>query len=468
MPIARMMPQGEFLIMEPEKDTLASGVDKLGLNEGPMAGMPELPPEWKLKTNPRVEWRPTNPQHPAFKFIHDVFKVEPATSEQLTKTLATLPASVTKLSIPVLYVDDARGLVLRDVATEERFFRTGTQPEQQQQLIAWVPHLWVMHRPTASILFEEGKFAQAMEAANQGASFLHRALYLKARAKLETEEALKAFKILFQHYSYNEELWRLEQLMQNLPFDLEEHPGMSKYRELLGAQTGHLRGPDGIIDQQAIARWYTEDSPPAGFDKEYVKNAMSGFAGAPTRLRWLIERCHQEGYKTLAEFGAVDGVSLFYLTAVQGIKIIGFEANPVCVERGRELATQCNATIDLRPMAEFVPAGPYDAVALFEFLEHNDPAGGIEHVRHCFNQLNPNGTLFITTPCGNWSLFDEHTRDVTLRKDHILAYTPQRMVRFLIEALKGQPASIEQCEQVENPVTQEANSWVFVRIRKTA
>ena len=464
MAAAQMQPRGEFFAVD--KATLAAAYDAPSPTipgHPPLTGLPVLP-GWTLKVNSLVEWRPTAP-HPAYDFVQRTFMAQVASDADLAASLAALPASVTRVSVPVLYVDDKDGFVLKDVATEERLVRDGVPDEG---LIAWLPQLWFLHRPTASVLFEQGKYQETMDWAFEGASFLHKNLYLRAREKLETAAALKAFETLFKHYSRNEELWRLEQWMGSmLPFDLEEHPELEQYRSLLAVQVGHLRpSPNEPISGVGIARWYRDESPPAGFDAEYVKNAMSGLARAPARLHWLIDNCRREGLKRIAEYGSIDGASLFYLTWLEdGMTITGYETSPECVARGLKLAQQCSAKIDLRLMHRFTFDGPFDAVALFEFLEHNDPEGGAGHLQHCYANLRPGGVLYITTPCGNWSAFNEETRELTLRKDHILAWTPARMHRFLVNVLGGR-GLIEQCERVENPAAQEANAWVFASVRR--
>lgn len=428
-------------------------------------GMPVIPPGWRISVDPKTEWHPTDPAHPAFGFLNTAFP------KYQDIDLTKLPESIWRVSIPILYVEDAVGHALRYVILEPRIEReVKGDPDAPVLTMA---NNFLLHRPNSLILFEEGKYEEAMVDARKWTSPLNERTFLRAREKLETAAAFEAFKVLFQHYSFNEELWRLEKWMaDSLPFDLEEHPGMEHYRQLLDKQLGHLR-TDGKVTVEALARHYAVESPIAGVDESYVELAK---ATLPERFRWLIEVCRERGYKRVAEFGSVEGISLFHLIPnAPDIEWHGFESSDVAVKRGRELAAKTGVEkFNLHPMHDEAGGfgyGPYvefDGVALFEALEHNHDLAGLLLVLRCMRAIRPGGSLFITTPHGNWSGFDAHTRDLELRKDHINAFTPKRMEKFLTECMASSFGKwkLTECRSVENPTVHENNRWVMARVER--
>ena len=246
---------------------------------------------------------------------------------------------------------------------------------------------------------------------------------------------------------------------------------MGYYRELLEKQIGHLRN--------GAPAWYTEGSPCAGIDLAYVGYAEKFL---PLRFRWLVDECRAKGYKRVAEYGSIEGVSLFHLIQhAPDIEWHGFEANSAAVARGHELAREAGLSAKFhlerlgapssrpgvfphRSWALPSTVAHFDAVALFEVLEHNNEEEGAAVLHEAETLVRPGGEVFITTPCGNWSAWDEKTRVLELRKDHVNAFTPVRMTKFLLSHSRMVPSTLE-VRRVENPSLHENNSWVFARFR---
>lgn len=424
---------------------------------------PLLTEGWKLNYDPDVEWYPTDEKHPAHAYVSQVYA-------SLAIELSSLPPEVWQVGIPVLYVDDAEGKVLRYVDMEPRLQRT--IPGDPSAPLSATSKVFLVQRPKAATLLEAGDFVGAMKAAIPATSPLHANLFLKAREALETEAAMNAFEMLFQHYSFNEELWRLEKLMGILPFDLEEHPRMEKFRQLLDKQVGHLRDGSGRMTEAAISKWYSNGSPIAGVDVTY---AVSAKYSLPPRFKWLIDECRAHKYKQVAEYGSVEGISLFHLIQhAPDIEWHGYESSDVAVKRGNELAKEAklDANFYLHPMGNFSDFGLFHAVALFELLEHNTFQSGMTLVHRCMQSIRPGGSLFITTPHGNWSAFDLHTRDLELPKDHINSFTPARMLKFLNDCIRmldqdSRDWTVAEVRSVENPTLNENNRWVFARLERS-
>lgn len=325
---------------------------------------------------------------------------------------------------------------------------------------AALPGCPLLNQSAACRHWSRGEVDEAYDVAlNQSQSPLDRPIFIKARARIDQRHALAALKTLFEHMSIHEELWRLEELMKYLPYTLDELPEVDELRALLKQQTGHLDAGE--------RDWYRDGSPSEVMEAKIIP-MLPGWCTA--RLAWLIEQVRATGAKKVAEFGSVDGVSLFTLVQVAPeIEWHGVEVNPKAVEHGYKVARETglaerfhlhNADTFAAFSAEHLRE--FDAVACFEVLEHNrDPRSVLLSLMPA---VKSEGFVYVTTPLGAWSLHDEPTRSIPLRKDHINAFTVKRM-ETLFRALPGiDPTSIE-VRAVENPSYWEANAWCFGKFK---
>lgn len=325
----------------------------------------------------------------------------------------------------------------------------------------------VLKFPKAAQAVERGDFQVALVLAepHKDLAFFRR-VKLRAQAGQNTVEAVQAFERLYRHMSLNEELWRLGEIFKHLPFDLEEHPRILELHAQYKRQTSHL--------DDGETKWYAEGSP-----SESINDWWLSQAPLSTRLGWVGMEAQRLGFKRVVELGSVDGGSIFSLRRFfPGIEWHGVEVNPLAVAHGKMLAAK-HGVLDfkLHHVSSFKQFASrvsdaeharfkghktdihrFDAVMVFEVLEHNSPAEGrriIEAARDC---VRPGGRIFITTPHGNWSLHDEQTQNLELRKDHIYAFTVKRMREFI----SSFPFAHDiQVARVENEAYYESNSWVF-------
>ena len=395
------------------------------------------------------------PGHPAEKFVQ---QFNSTGNDELISCLKENPTVV--FGVPILEVDDAEGTQLRNVKIDSRIFHRDCPTEVLSRMVVSVPALSVIRHVRASVELAMGNYAAATSYAVPARGALERRVFLEARKALESEEALVAFDVLFKHCSLNEELDRLSVIMDNLPFTLDEHPKMDDYRLLLAKQIGHLEGK--------AAKWYETGNPSSHLTEMFVSNAYRFPGLIPERLKWLMDECRAKGYTRVAEYGASDGSSLFYLIQnAPDIEWHGYEISPSIVEEGIDLArrTGLDSKFHLHVMdAAELDRGTFDAVALFEVLEHNTESEGAELLRRAEVMVRDGGTVFITTPCGNWSAFHDQTRVLDLRKDHIRAYTVKRMTEFLSRHGRVTDGTLK-VVKVENPTVHEANAWVFAQYR---
>ena len=303
-------------------------------------------------------------------------------------------------------------------------------------------------------------------------------------AQLELQ-AWAGLEQLFYAMSLSEELWRLGEILKHVPYFMEDTPRLRALLKLYRQQVGHLGlgqdipgcpvEADEPVRTKDAATWYAEGSPPAGVDVTYVKEAGRSL---PTRLDWLIQECRKRGYKRVAELGSIEGVSLFHLIAhAPELEWHGFEVNPEAVAAGHRLVAEVNDP-ELTKQFHLHHVGylanvalrfafhDFDAVALFEVLEHNTWDAGIELLWNAYDCVKPGGHVYLSTPHGNWSAFDRSTRVVPQRKDHINCYSPNRMVALIHCAFTEGEVDEVEAHSVPNPVGQEANAWVFASLRR--
>lgn len=369
-------------------------------------------------------------------------------------------------NVALAYTQEVR--IVNKSAREEawdwtpRGFWLGSSGARREPIIVPI-RLPLLKQPLAAAYHELGDHAKAMQLAGPGK--LDRRTYVKARARLEQDQAFDALKRLFVHMSLNEELWRLKIMMDHLPFDLEEDPRTDELRTLLDKQIGHLTSK-GEVD------WYANGSPGVVANADLVLHPPV----LTPRLRWLIDECRKHGHKRVLEMGSVDGFNLFQLqAAAPDIEWHGIEVSRAAVGHGHALAKECGKSVNLHHVDDFGavgPLAPFDAVAVFEVLEHNrEPWNVLQAALDAVTvgaegQAHDFAHVYITTPDGNWSAFDGKTRDLSIHKDHISAYTVRRM-KWTLEQFEGRKDSYPfaitdiQVFHVDNPSYEEANGWVF-------
>lgn len=363
--------------------------------------------------------------------------------------------------VPVVWAIEGGKRAL-NVTLEPRLKKAGVafNPDAPVAVLASFP---IVRVPTHVQLLESGDHNRAEQLAlaervsteQDPYSVKHRLAqrtHVISRFHRETDDAAAALETLFNYMSRYEELSRLDQIMALLPYGLEAHPKVEKLKELLRKQIGHLSGGE--------VQWYSEGSP-----AEAVNDASVEHPVLIPRLDWLAQQCKELGLKRVVEFGSVDGVSLFpLLKFAPEVEWHGLEVNPKAVEHGKMLTAKFGVENfnlhHVRNFAEATSVGVFDAAFVFDVLEHNSYPVAV--LLDAIRVVKPGGWIFITTPNGAWSPFHEATRELTLRKDHINAFTVARM-KALLETLEGVDSI--QAFEVENPNWWEANGWVFAKFR---
>lgn len=463
-------------------------------------------PEWTIELGVTGSYRVAPPEHPAVKLAR----------EQLPD--ASLAAAVEqarsrglrRIFVPVVY-EEKEG-VARWFNLEPRLHIRGdaydptpftTVSGDPLTIIILTNEVVLVCEPLCATALQAGRLLEARDlaitpsaASTEPSTLLHQRFEALAWQQQLREKAFKGFELLFEAYSLSEELWRLKEWMEKLlPFMLEEdEPRMEKYRALLKKQVGHLWGEKESLLQGA-SEWYANGSPNAGIDESYVALAK---ATIPDRLLWLINEARTAKQQRVIELGSIEGVSLFHLIQhAPDIEWHGFERSEKAVQRGHDLSLSAfgkglltkdeynsfhlhhwdemyemfEGVVRLRDSLSYQHGLTHnaDAVALFEILEHNSPDEGFDLLDTALHCLKPTGgTIYITTPHGNWSAWDVRTRDVNIRKDHVNAFTVERMKKFIVEWSERVAGAVvvsnARVLKRENPNTNEANAWVYAAL----
>lgn len=381
--------------------------------------------------------------------------------ETLRASLAAVPKDNAVVACHVVEVEDVTAKVQRNASPQSRLVRRSASFQFHEngfgaaELIAPVA---IAAQPLSAFYYEVGDTHSALRLTEGSMDPIDERYRTMARSKLDTRKGLQGLWALFEHMSNHEELWRLGEILKYLPYTLEDDPSVAEMKKAYAQQMGHLDG--------GAERWYADGSysPAHGVDAAYVE---LGAKAMPQRCKWLVEECRKWKFKRLLELGSTDGNNLFPMArAAPDLDITGVEVNELAVEHARALSAQTGVKINIHHAPSFQVfaderdrrgLGLFDAVAVFEVLEHNSPEEGSALLDAADRCVRPSGRVFITTPCGSWSCHDPACWDLKQRKDHINAYTVKRMEEFL----SNRRVKDLQVERVENPQYKEANAWVF-------
>lgn len=363
-------------------------------------------------------------------------------------------------AFPIRVLEDSAGVVQRDQLLEVRLVsKKAPFAFNGKSFIADSPAVapvFICSQPFPAFYFEAGDIEAAYRLAQPSGgsdgSRIEKRINVLARTELDKRKARAALWTLFNHMSSHEELWRLGEILDHLPYTLEDDPSIAEMRKLYAKQMGHL--------ERGAERWYAKGSysPMHGIDAVYVGLGIKALAH---RCKWLIEDCRKRGFKRVLELGSTDGNNLFPMTqAAPDLEFHGVEVSAEAVAHAKDLSASTGIKINITN-ARFERFAErccrYDAVAVFEVLEHNSPSEGTAILDAAEKCVRPGGRVYITTPCGSWSCHDEACWDLKTRKDHVNAFTVSRMRSFL----EARGAKDLQVERVENPQFEEGNSWIF-------
>lgn len=126
------------------------------------------------------------------------------------------------------------------------------------------------------------------------------------------------------------------------------------------------------------------------------------------RFAWVVKEIEKLKPKTAIDLGCADG----YLTltlANKGIESLGLNLYKPSIELAKERAKKHNLTAKFACRDLMKAEGTYDAVILFEVLEHvPNPQATVDK---CMSLLNPGGSFFLSTPSPQHIGIEQHKKE---------------------------------------------------------
>lgn len=203
------------------------------------------------------------------------------------------------------------------------------------------------------------------------------------------------------------------------------------------------------FDPDRYRKYYSEELTEHPIDEQMAFNVQYAFP----RFKWLLPKIEELKPKTILDVGCADGY-LALTTAQRGIESKGINLYEPSVKLANERAKKHNvpATFEVKDL--FEENGKYDAIVLFEVLEHlPDPQKAIDHL---MSQLNDGGRLFVSTPCVDHIGVEQHkkedhgTWDDGLPSGHLQLFTEQEFKDFFKKyTIVDYFVDAEKCQMVE-------------------
>lgn len=126
------------------------------------------------------------------------------------------------------------------------------------------------------------------------------------------------------------------------------------------------------------------------------------------RFKWLIDKIDHQKPSTILDLGCADGYTCLTL-AKRGFKTKGVNLYAPSILTARERASKLKLDAEFAVGDLLEQKGKYDAVILFEVLEHlPDPQKAIDH---CMSLLKHGGHFYLSTPSTEHIGIEQHKRE---------------------------------------------------------
>lgn len=159
------------------------------------------------------------------------------------------------------------------------------------------------------------------------------------------------------------------------------------------------------FDPEAYRKFYAEDLDEVPVPEELAVDAQR----IAPRFGWLQAQVEQKKPRSVIDLGCADGYVPLTL-ATRGIKATGVNLYQPSIDIAKERALKNKLDCEFVCDDLFNITGKYDAVVLFEVLEHlPDPQKAIDH---CMSLLNPGGSFYLSTPSPDHVGIEQHKNEV--------------------------------------------------------
>jgi glycosyltransferase involved in cell wall biosynthesis/tetratricopeptide (TPR) repeat protein len=222
--------------------------------------------------------------------------------------------------------------------------------------------------------------------------------------KIKRAKMQAAFETLFEGLRDNTEMFKADALLDHcVPYFMESDALIADMRSRLQKQFVHMSG------RIEFAKAYEGNDFWKPFPEDILADMLRGKLLPPQpRARWLAQRLAEKGAKSCVELGCADGyITLWLASRFPEKQFLGVDIDPQVIACANERAQKFGLTNARFEVADcvFEPAnadnrGKFDAVAYFEVIEHvPHPAYAL---RLAASYMKTNGTLFVSTPYGNF------------------------------------------------------------------
>jgi len=219
----------------------------------------------------------------------------------------------------------------------------------------------------------------------------------------------------------------------NAAAKLTNDPEIKKDAELVFRQVCHLYSPN------IYKKYYSEDLTEYQVAEESIFNDWD----FPERMRWVTKRLKDQQAKTILDVGCCDGPYSLNL-AKKGYKVTGINLYKPSIELANERAKkfELDAKFIQADAIEFEPKEKFDAILLFEIIEHiPNPKSFIDKY---MKMLSKNGVLYISTPNGCYDLPASSLRpDAPDIRGHVRVYT-EKIIRETLKEYKIEEVYVSQ------------------------
>jgi 2-polyprenyl-3-methyl-5-hydroxy-6-metoxy-1,4-benzoquinol methylase/glycosyltransferase involved in cell wall biosynthesis len=268
--------------------------------------------------------------------------------------------------------------------------------------------------------------------------------------QLKRQRATEAFLALREALVRHDENWKAQQLMECAPYFIWNDPAVSQARLDQREMTLHAIEPD------VYGSYYRENPNEAPFEHTGIpiEEAHERFHRVQFLRDGLAEQAKADGRRTeslaVLDLSANDGWMLANLASggfgSEG-QLDGMDLNRDASERAGQRLEDRGITgrvvcADLHTAPEHFEEGGYDAVVLFETLEHvPDPAATLDVLRR---MVKPGGRMYVSTPHGAYENGNVPGWAVVESKGHLRAMQPSDVAGLLVERGKITAMTSEQ------------------------
>lgn len=290
---------------------------------------------------------------------------------------------------------------------------------------------------------KQGRFAEAdatlAEAQKVAPSHIAIAQQAAAQAQLRQEgEALNAVLGLRETLVRHDENLKALQVIESVPYFLREHPAIVQARREQREMCKHYLHPD------EYRRWYEDDPKESTYPWSEIDSVPETFERVKGLLDGLADQEKELGRKPrVLDLGCNDWAIVGAVLFRHGFICDGIELNKGSYRNALELVEQETAGANLNgsgpsikqgnlhEAAKLHKPGTYDAVSIFEVLEHVPDVKKALAVAEAM--LRPGGRVYFSTPNGAYERGNLPAWNRVERKGHLRATPINEMAELVIK-----------------------------------